>query len=277
MEQYDITIIGAGVSGIFAAHELAASGRKVLLLDKGKRLEERDDSYVGFGGLGMSEGKYNYTNDFGGELERKTGYDAALRLMEDVDSILCRYGGSAAELYHTDDAELAIRAQKAGFGVLTTKTRHLGTRLAKVVLQRMYEYLEKSITMRFEAEPVRIAKKEDGRFDVELPDGAVIDTARVVIATGRSGNEWLSRQCERLGIGRGEARVDLGLRIEMRGNQLNSILQRSFETKLSFAGENFTATTYCMNPRGRVVLKLQEGLDAGRAKFQGKGRGKRQP
>ncbi|WP_336776260.1 NAD(P)/FAD-dependent oxidoreductase [Paenibacillus sp. MMO-58] len=259
MSRYDITIIGAGVSGIFAAHELAASGLQVLMLDKGKKLGERADSYIGFGGLGLSEGKYNYTNDFGGELERKTGYEAALQLMDAVDTILCEYGGGAAELYSTYDPELTERAQEAGFGVLTTKTRHLGTKLSKAVLERMYDYLNSRITMRFEAEPVRI-QPNNGRFIIELADETVIDSRQVIVATGRSGNEWFTNQCESLGIGRGEARVDLGLRIEMKGDQLASILQRSFETKLSFEGEDYTATTYCMNPQGRVVLKLQEGL-----------------
>lgn len=230
------------------------------MLDKGKMLEERTDSYIGFGGLGLSEGKYNYTNDFGGELERKTGYQAALQLMEDVDTILCKYGGGASELYSTYDSELSERAQEAGFGVLTTKTRHLGTKLSKAVLERMYDYLNSRITMRFEAEPVRILQKDNGRFAIELADGTVIDSRQVIVATGRSGNEWFTSQCESLGIGRGEARVDLGLRIEMKGDQLASILRRSFETKLSFEGEGYTATTYCMNPQGRVVLKLQEGL-----------------
>jgi uncharacterized FAD-dependent dehydrogenase len=260
MTRYDVTIIGAGVSGIFAAYELAASGLQVLLLDKGKRLEERSDSYIGFGGLGLSEGKYNFTNDFGGELERKTGYNAALQLMEDVDVILCRHGGSAAELYHTYDPELVSRAAEAGFGILSTKTRHLGTKLSKHVLNELYDYLKTRIDMQFEAEPSNITQKDDGGFAVMLPNGMIINSVQVIIATGRSGNDWLSKQCQSLGIGRGEARVDLGLRIEMRGNQLDSLLKQSFETKLSFEGEDYTATTYCMNPRGRVVLKLQEGL-----------------
>ncbi|GLX69670.1 NAD(FAD)-utilizing dehydrogenase [Paenibacillus glycanilyticus] len=230
------------------------------MLDKGTKLNDRQDSYIGFGGLGLSEGKYNFTNDFGGELEHKTGYDAALKLMEDVDDLLCRYGGSEAELYHTFDPELTSRAREAGFGVLTTRTRHLGTKLSKQVLQRMYDYLEARITMKFEAEPVQITRNSDGRFAIELPDGTIVETGEIIIATGRSGNEWLARQCQSLQIGVGEARVDLGLRVEMKGNQLDSILKHSFETKLSFAGDDYTATTYCMNPKGRVVLKLQEGL-----------------
>lgn len=102
---YDITIIGAGVSGIFAAHTLMHGQQRILMIDKGKRIEEREcplergesscpcrfcAKYIGFGGLGKSEGKYNYTNDFGGELESKVGYEYSLELMEEVDHVLCQ-------------------------------------------------------------------------------------------------------------------------------------------------------------------------------------------
>lgn len=108
---------------------------------------------------------------------------------------------------------------------------------------------------------------------LSLPNGMIIDSEQVIIATGRSGNDWLSRQCESLGIGRGEARLDLGLRIEMRGNQLDSLLKRSFETKLSFEGEDYSATTYCMNPQGRVVLKAARRIGyARRSKLSREGR-----
>ncbi len=82
---YDVTIIGAGVSAVFMAYALAQSNKNILILDKGKPLEYRNcpleqgelcncnacDKYFGFGGLGKSEGKFNYTNGFGGELEKK--------------------------------------------------------------------------------------------------------------------------------------------------------------------------------------------------------------
>ncbi|MFP3339312.1 FAD-dependent oxidoreductase, partial [Micrococcus sp. SIMBA_131] len=79
---YDVTIIGAGVSGIFMAYELTKRypDSKIMLIDKGKKCSERNckarskqecscdvcDQYIGFAGLGKSEGKFNYTNDFGG-------------------------------------------------------------------------------------------------------------------------------------------------------------------------------------------------------------------
>ncbi|MBB6734528.1 NAD(P)/FAD-dependent oxidoreductase [Cohnella zeiphila] len=272
--RYEFAVIGAGVAGIFAAREWAERGYKVLMIDKGKKLDERScpldrgescdcdacDKYVGFGGLGLSEGKYNYTNDFGGDLERKVGYGRALELMDEVDAVLCEHGGGRVQLYDTRDPEMAERAEKAGFGVLTTRTRHLGSELSRSVLHKMYEEMESRIDWRFRSEVREMRRLASGGFELTLADGETVQAGTVVIATGRSGSEWLTRQCRVLGIDRGEARVDLGLRIEMRGDQLRSILGRSFETKLRFAGNGYSATTYCMNPSGRVILKHQEGL-----------------
>lgn len=82
---YDVVIIGVGVSGVFLAYTLARQSQNVLLIDKGKQLHKRScpldegklcscdvcGKYYGFAGLGKSEGKFNYTNDFGGDLEQK--------------------------------------------------------------------------------------------------------------------------------------------------------------------------------------------------------------
>lgn len=271
---YDIVIVGAGVSGIFAAHELAESTQNLLIIDKGKKLKDRScpldrgqscdcnacDKYVGFGGLGLSEGKYNYTNDFGGYLERKLGAHRALKLMEEVDQLLCQYGADQVATYSTGDPDLVAKAKKVGFDILTTRTRHLGTELSRQVFQRIYDDLECRMDWRFETGVARILNRDNGGFRLVTSHGEIIETDKLIIATGRSGNEWLSEQCELLGLKKGKSRVDLGLRIEMRGNQMNSILNRTFETKLRYEGKGYAATTYCMNPRGRVVRKYQEGL-----------------
>lgn len=270
---YDVTIIGAGVSGIFTAHTLAQTDLRVLMIDKGKHLEDRDcplergkschceacAKYIGFGGLGKSEGKFNYTNDFGGDLESKLGCDYSLELMDEVDHILCMYGGDEAVMYSTDNPFLTQMARQAGFAVLTTKVRHLGSRLSESVLQKIFIELKKKIEFRFETEVSRIHRKNN-HFEIAIPGHEPICSKKIVIATGRSGNAWLSEQCTYLGIEQNHTRVDLGIRIEMRGNQLSSILKGSFETKLQYQGADFTATTYCMNPNGRIIRKYQEGL-----------------
>lgn len=269
---YDITIIGAGVSGIFLAYTLAKGNKKILLIDKGKPLHKRScpldqgescncdvcDKYFGFGGLGKSEGKFNYTNGFGGQLEEKIGPDVFSRLMIEVDQILCHFGGNQVEMYSTENADLVRKASACGLKVLSAHVRHLGTKLSTAILQSLYDSLQFKVDMMFQTDVTRMTN-ENGGFQLYLDNG-MIHSQQVVIATGKSGNDWFVTQCKALGITQDVTRVDLGVRIEMRGNQLDSILQESFETKLRYQGEDYVATTYCMNPRGRIIRKYQDGL-----------------
>ncbi|TKD70455.1 NAD(P)/FAD-dependent oxidoreductase [Pseudalkalibacillus hwajinpoensis] len=270
---YDVAIIGAGVSGIFMAYKLTLEHPEynIIMIDKGKQLSERTckaeskssckcevcDQYIGFGGLGKSEGKFNYTNDFGGSLGRKIGNQKAEALMSEVDDVICSFGGNETELYHTHSPNLQQRAEIHGLKVLTTSVRHLGTALSTAVFQKLYNYLSKRIDMWFETDVSSINK--DGSFVLETNHGTVI-TEKVVISTGNSGGQWMYKHCEKLGLKPGPSRIDLGLRVEMRGNQLDQILKEAFETKLHIAGEGYEGTTYCMNPNGRIIRKYQHGL-----------------
>lgn len=76
MKQYDIIIVGAGPGGIYAAYELATSGKSIAVFDSGHALAKRrcpiDGVRIkncigcptcsimsGFGGAGaFSDGKY---------------------------------------------------------------------------------------------------------------------------------------------------------------------------------------------------------------------------
>ena len=88
MKRYDVIIVGAGPGGIFSAYELTKkdSDLKIAVFETGTSLEKRkcpiDGKKVkscvgcktcaimnGFGGAGaFSDGKYNITNQFGGNL-----------------------------------------------------------------------------------------------------------------------------------------------------------------------------------------------------------------
>ena len=53
----------------------------------------------GYGGAGtLSDGKYNITTAFGGDLHKYLGVERAMELMEYVDSVLCDMGGKDAKL-----------------------------------------------------------------------------------------------------------------------------------------------------------------------------------
>ncbi|GGF13764.1 NAD(FAD)-utilizing dehydrogenase [Halobacillus andaensis] len=271
---YDLTIIGAGVSSVFLAYTLLQKNEdlSVHVIDKGKKLNERicglDEGnsctcsdgcskYMGFAGLGKSEGKFNYTNDFGGELAQKIGEEETLQLMKEVDHILCTFGADQVDTYSTKNGPLTERAAQHSLHVLSTEVRHLGTTVAREVFQQMYEKMKDKITFTFEANVERIQKNDSFRIQTNKGN---FTSDQVVLATGMSGSQWLKGQTSALGLHPGETRLDLGIRVEMRGDQLDPILQDTFETKLQYVGKDYSATTYCMNPRGRIIRKHQHGL-----------------
>ncbi|WP_064093506.1 hypothetical protein [Rossellomorea aquimaris] len=272
---FDITLIGAGVSNVFLAYTLLKENKELTIhmIDIGNELSNRTcgldmggdcdcegicNKYVGFAGLGKSEGKFNYTNDFGGDLYKKIGREKTLKLMQEVDAILCSYGGHLVESYSTKNTELEKLAGKHHLQVLSTEVRHLGTRLAQKVFQEMYEELKEGVTFSFQTSVESIDTLERG-FQLNTNNGEYT-TKKLVIGTGMSGSKWFETQTQSLGLFPGETRLDLGIRVEMKGDQLHSILQNTFETKLKFIGEGFSATTYCMNPKGRIIRKHQHGL-----------------
>ncbi len=257
---YDVTIIGAGIAGIFLAHELMEQGQTVLLIDAGKPLAQRtkQEAYLGFGGLGKSEGKYNYSAGFGGELAEKLGAETTLRLMHQVDALLCRYGADEVESYSTSNPVLADRAKVAGLETIETTVRHLGTALSERILRRLEAALHEHVTFRFETAVATIKRQTDGFL--LTTEHETFSSQRVVFATGRSGTAWMQEQLQALGLAQSKTRLDLGIRIEMEETAFRTLLQDTFETKLAYASAAGTAVTYCMNPKGRIIRKHQEGL-----------------
>jgi len=212
----------------------------------------------GFGGMGRSEGKYNYTNDFGGHLGEKIGNKKALKLMEDIDKILCLFGGDKAKLYSTENQEVSRMASKGNYEILTSKVRHLGTTLSYEILNKMYLYLKNKLDIKFETDIISIDKMNN-LFNLSN-NKDVYQSKAVVLATGISGGKEFLKYCMSFNIKPYRSRVDLGIRVELNGSQLEDILKNSFEIKLSHKSHKVNASTYCMNPKGKVIRKYQDGL-----------------
>lgn len=272
MKNYDVIIIGAGIAGIFSALRLTKDAKKILLIDIGSPLTDRlrqlgsniasnrsSQRYFGFGGLGLSEGKYNFTNDFGGNLALKIGAEQSMVYQHQVDKLLCQFGAVQCPLYDTYDEDLAHRANKYGFKTLTTQTRHLGTSLSISILQAFANELTSKIDFIFNCSVLDIIP-QNKLFKINLTNHNTIISSQVIIAVGRSGLDWFEPIAQQLKLSYGKTQLDLGFRIEMHNQQLQSLLQKSFETKLIYQTKQYSASTYCMNPRGNVIAKYQAGL-----------------
>ncbi|MCX8131212.1 MAG: NAD(P)/FAD-dependent oxidoreductase [Clostridia bacterium] len=277
---YDVVIVGAGASGIFTAYELTKvnPGLKVLMIEKGHALEKRkcpiDGKKIkacldckscsivnGYGGSGsMSDGKYNITNNFGGELYKYVGKEEALNLMNYVDEVNCSMGGAGAKLYSTANSRLKTEALKNDLHLLDAQVRHFGTDRNLVILENMYNHLKDKIEILFDSGIEDIEKTDNG-FAVYTKDKS-FNCRDLVLATGRSGSKWISSICAKLGIKTRSNRVDIGVRVELPAAVFAHITDDVYESKIVYRTKKYSdlVRTFCMNPYGEVVTENTNGI-----------------
>lgn len=278
--KYDIIIVGAGASGIFTAYELVKvnPNMKILMIEKGHSLEKRvcpiDGKKIkacihcsvcnimnGYGGAGsLSDGKYNITNNFGGELYKYVGKDEAINLMNYVDEVLCEMGGAEAKLYSTANSELKSKALQHDLHLLDAKVRHLGTDRNLVILSNIYKFLKDKVEMLFDTEVLDIDKSEE-QFSV-ITNRETFTSDKLVLATGRSGSKWISKVCNKMGIRTESNRVDIGVRVELPAEIFEHITKEVYESKIVYKTKKYNdmVRTFCMNPHGEVVNENTNGI-----------------
>ncbi|NCA78451.1 MAG: FAD-dependent oxidoreductase, partial [Alphaproteobacteria bacterium] len=282
MNKYDVIVIGAGASGVFLSYELTKLENKatVLMLDKGAPLESRacpiklgktetcikcNPCHImsGYGGAGtLSDGKYNITTEFGGDLHSYVGVDHALELMEYVDQVLCNMGGSEAKLYSTGNSDLRRLALQNNLKLLDAKVRHLGTDRNFQILQKMFDYSKDRVEIKFYTTVEKVNVLEDGSFQLITNKGDEYFCDNLVMATGRSGSKWNGEVCEKLGIGQKNNRVDIGVRVELPAVIFKHITDDVYESKLVYKTDKYNdmVRTFCMNPYGEVVAENTNGI-----------------
>ena len=277
---YDVIIIGAGPGGIFSAYELTKlrPDLKVGLFELGKSLKNRkcpiNDKTVkncincnvcsimsGFGGAGaFSDGKYNITNAFGGDLHEHIGKSEAIELMEYVDNINMEMGGKNTKLYSTEGTSLKKICMQHKLTLLDVQVRHLGTDINYIVLQNLYNYLKDKIEFHFEM-PVKTIKQTDCGYIVVTDEGE-FTCKKLIVSVGRSGSSWMEKICKKLGIESKSNRVDIGVRVELPATIFSHITDELYEGKIVYRTNKFEdyVRTFCMNPNGIVVNENTNGI-----------------
>ena len=280
MKRYDVIIIGAGPGGIFSAYELKrlAPELKIAVFEAGSPLEKRrcpiDGERVkscthcptcaimnGFGGAGAySDGKYNITNDFGGNLHEYIGKEKATELMRYVDSINMRLGGEGSKLYSTADSHIKKLCIQNQLHLLDAQVRHLGTDKNYIVLENLYAELKEHVEFFFRT-PVESVEKLENGFAVHTEKG-VFECGRCVISVGRSGSKWMEKVCRELEIPTLSNRVDIGVRVELPAEVFSHLTDELYESKIIYRTEKYgdLVRTFCMNPHGAVVTENTNGI-----------------
>ena len=280
---YDVTILGCGEAGVFAGYELIRNspGLKILIVDQGHDIYHRSCPIVagkvkecincpvchtmcGFGGAGaFSDGKYNFTTEFGGWLTDFMSQEEVMELIDYVDSINMLHGATQ-EVYSTaTPAARALQKKALEFDLhlLQARVKHLGTENNLRILTNIYEGLRDSIDFKFRTTITDI-EKADGGYRLVTADGDEFVSRFLIAAPGRSGAEWFAGQCQKLGLPMTNNQIDIGVRVELPAVIFEHITDVVYESKLIYYTKRYgdKVRTFCMNPYGHVVSENVEGI-----------------
>lgn len=284
-QHYDVVIVGAGPAGIFAALELvgANSDLRILIIEKGRDIDRRNcpskekgsgcincspcSILCGWGGAGaFSDGKITLSTEVGGMLGNYIGEEALSDYIKYVDDIYVQYGGP--EKVYGLDSEDAIKdiQKKAAFAelkLIPAPIRHLGTGRCQRILERMKDFLlSQGVEVRTGMGIRNLVVENDVIKGVETEDGLLIKGKYVIVAPGREGAEWLSKQAQLHGIRTAVNPVDIGVRVELPAAVMEHLTRVIYESKFIYYSKSFDdkVRTFCMNPYGEVVAENNSGL-----------------
>jgi len=274
--------VGGGPAGIFAAMELCqAPDLSVLLLEKGKDIDSRTcpfadkgiscppcspcDLVSGLGGAGaFSDGKLTLSAEVGGRLIDYLGVKGTEDLVQYVDSIYLKFGGSNRVYGNGDEVEeLERKATLADLRLLPMTVRHLGTEHSRGVLREMREFLSGRVEVKVNT-IARAVLTEDGTVrGVETEDGQRFECRYLIIAPGREGADWLAREADRLSLTLQTNPIDVGVRVEVPEAVLRELTDALYECKLEYYSKSFDdrVRTFCVCPAGEVTMESTGGSD----------------
>ncbi len=288
MMKTDVLIIGAGPAGIFTAVEMLKNGskKKIVIVEKGKSVENRRcpksitqkcvgckpycHITTGFSGAGaFSDGKLSLSYEVGGDLPELIGIDKAQETIEYTDKIYLEFGADEKiEGINGGEAvkEIRKRAIQAGLKLVDCPIRHMGTEKAQQIYLAIEKYLiEKGVEIYFDMEcnTLRIENGECKGAVVSKSDSSStyeIQASQTVVATGRRGANWLENICQEFGVEHVASTVDIGVRVEVRNEIMETVNKTLYESKLIGYPLPFKnkVRTFCQNPGGFVS---QENYD----------------
>lgn len=297
MEKYDVIVVGMGPSSIFFAYEMVKlnKNKKILLIEQGKRVEDRNcpiekigkcvkckpfcNITSGFSGAGaFSDGKlslYNSEDDdiyVGGNLHKYIGVQKTKDLIDYTDKIYLEFGADSkleGTQFVEEVKELKEKANKEGLTLIDIPIRHLGTEKAHELYKKLENYLEENgVDMMFETK-VEDLIIENGKITgvkiIDLKNNPSkeikeVYSDKVVIAVGRKGANWLVEMCDKHKIESRAGVVDIGIRYELPDKVMKKVNEYMYEGKFVGRPGPFKdkVRTFCQNPSGFVSAEVYD-------------------
>ena len=265
-KQYQVAIVGAGPSAIFAALTLSKIGMEdVAIFERGKDIHERKrgrgmELLCGWGGAGaFSDGKLTLSPKVGGFLGDFIPQSQLVNLLRKADEIYLSFGAPKEVFGQSSDKTEALyqEAKLSGLEFIPMEIRHLGTENCVPLLKKIRNALEKKVDVLFNT-PVKEILVENGKvMGVLLENGTRVNADYVICGPGRVGAQWIKNEVQRLGIPSMPSPVDIGVRVEAPASILQKLTDIAYEAKFIYYSKTFDdkVRTFCMNPFGEVVTE----------------------
>lgn len=279
---YNIAIIGGGIGGIMAAYKAKQNSpnAKIIIIEKGTELEKRhcpankNNKCVhckicsitsGYAGAGaFSDGKFNIGTAYGGSLGEELGEDMAMEYINGVDNILRNFSDDYPELYLSNE-ELKLKCLQNNLRLLDMNVRHLGTDKNFATMKNLICWLKDAgVELLTLSDCNDIIKTENG-YSLNITEKGqekIIDTEKLIIATGRSGADFVKTICEKFGIQINANSVDIGVRVEMKDSIWREFSSKIYEPKILYRTKTFEDRTrmFCFNQGGLVSAENNHGV-----------------
>ena len=300
MKQYDVIVVGAGPSAAFLAYEVIQldKSKKVLLIEQGKKVEDRNcpieklgkcikckpmcNITCGFSGAGaFSDGKLSLYNEedndiyVGGVLHQYIGVEETKKLIDYTDEIYLKFGAETkleGVDYKDEVKKIYDKAKKEDINLVNIPIRHLGTEKSHELYGKIEKYLiDNGVEILFETTVSDLIIKENEIKGVkirpskyaesdEYENDQTINGKKVVLAVGRKGANWLVKMCDKHAIKTSAGTVDIGIRYELPDKVMKDVNKYMYEGKFiaRLAPFRDKVRTFCQNPSGFVSTEVYD-------------------
>ena len=280
MKKFDTVIIGGGIGGLMAAYRLRkkSPAMTIVVTERGNELNKRvcpasqNNTCVhckvcsitsGFAGAGaFSDGKFNLGTAYGGTLGEELGDDIANLYINEVDKILVEYCTSGVPKVYESNDELRLKCIQNNLRLLDMNVKHLGTDNNYVTMQNLINAIRESGTELYSFYDCEKIEKSGDGYVAYYTNGEVIECKNIIIATGRSGANFVSSFCRANGVKMRSNHIDIGVRVEMKDIIWREFSSKIYEPKILYKTKTFEdrCRMFCFNQGGLVSAENNHGI-----------------
>ena len=275
--KYDVIIVGGGPAGLFAAYHLTEYSKlKVLLIEKGKSPLERKcpnhnlqkciqcdpcNILSGVGGAGLySDGKLNFIPRLGKtDLTQFMSMNSAQELIDETEKIFTKFKMDGNVFPTNMDVAKQIRKEAKRFGIdlLLIKQKHLGSDNLPRYIADMAKYIQsKGLEIKTKENVVDIMEK-NGHIKGVITDKGKYNAARVILAPGRIGANWMASIAQKHKINLRQRGIEVGIRVEVHNDIMEDLCNIIYDPTFFIQTSTYDdqTRTFCTNQGGFISLE----------------------